>query len=608
MRLICALAFWGMISVSSAMAQPADSLLPPTTKSFLCADDYPTFRQEFDKTQYGKMYADPIATPFLSSLADQWQERFAPGSQRLGIRFDDLSEVGGKEVCLAAIQPKNEPKAHAQVWLIDASGKIAAANALLAREGAKLVKERFVRSSQKEGAVALTVYTQPAAAGAAPVQVVHILHGNRLIVANHLETAVLLVKRLSAPSAENLAGVKAYQESMKRAKAASAGVVPHLRWFREPLGLMEVRRAARGGLRPRRRDRLEVLRRQGFNGIQGEGGYLFCAPPSVPTADIVYKGYVYAPPPFKLAARMLNFPNGGPIPAPAWVPDDVAQYMSFNWMLRDAFEYSKTLIDDWNAEMGLFDDILESLRTDPSGPKINVRQAIVAHLGTKAHYLTDYVVPPAPGTDWTKAERWLLAFETTNEAAARAGIDQLFRNDPQAKKHEHDGIRIYELEDDADNQANRGGRAAPRQRPAERRPNRTMLVAHGHLMIASHVDYAIKLLSKAKAGQTLGSQAEYHATSKELNTIGAGQDSFHYFARTQKSYRVDYENMKRGTMNKSESQLARMLNEMFDDPNQKPLDGSKMPEFSAVEKYFRPSGAWVRSESDGWQVNGFLLP
>jgi hypothetical protein len=58
--------------------------------------------------------------------------------------------------------------------------------------------------------------------------------------------------------------------------------------------------------------------------------------------------------------------------------------------------------------------------------------------------------------------------------------------------------------------------------------------------------------------------------------------------------------------------LARLLNAMLGPKEegavrQQEIDGSKLPEFELVKKYFGPGGAFVQSEDDGWSMVGCLL-
>src|SRR4029078_8806326 len=99
----------------------------------------------------------------------------------------------------------------------------------------------------------------------------------------------------------------------------------------------------------------------------------------------------------------LRFPNGGDLEPQAWVPRELATYISFNLEIRPAFEYSKTLVNAIAGEE-VFDDGIEGLKVDENGPQIDIRADLLAHLGTRVTVVSDYELPITP-----KSERAFVA-------------------------------------------------------------------------------------------------------------------------------------------------------------------------------------------------------
>src|SRR4029077_4141093 len=94
---------------------------------------------------------------------------------------------------------------------------------------------------------------------------------------------------------------------------------------------------------------------------------------------------------------------------------DVATYLSFNWKMREAFEYASTFADAYIGDEGAFEEIWSSLENDPNGPKINIRKELLDYLGTRATLLTDVKLPVD-----TKSERLLSLIELKDAAATAA--------------------------------------------------------------------------------------------------------------------------------------------------------------------------------------------
>ena len=159
---------------------------------------------------------------------------------------------------------------------------------------------------------------------------------------------------------------------------------------------------------------------------------------------------IYAPPvaghehskeKYELAARMLNFPAGGNLEPQAWVPAHVATYNTFNWDIQTAFNSCESLVDELMAEKGVFHDVLDSLKNDPQGPKVDIAKDLVGNLKSRVTIITDYQLPIGP-----KSERILFAVETGNEAAVAEAIAKTMKGD--ARRREFEGHVIWEVTDE----------------------------------------------------------------------------------------------------------------------------------------------------------------
>ncbi len=65
-------------------------------------------------------------------------------------------------------------------------------------------------------------------------------------------------------------------------------------------------------------------------------------------------------------------------------------------------------------------------------------------------------------------------------------------------------------------------------------------------------------------------------------------------------------------MPESESLLGKLLNAILGEgkegvPRAPRIDGSKLPDYEQVRRYFGPAGLWVTSEPNGWFISGFTL-
>jgi hypothetical protein len=73
--------------------------------------------------------------------------------------------------------------------------------------------------------------------------------------------------------------------------------------------------------------------------------------------------------------------------------------------------------------------------------------------------------------------------------------------------------------------------------------------------------------------------------------------------------------MRHGKMPQAETMLAKFLNNMLTTEVEREegtirkqrIDGSRLPDFESVRRYFGPAGRAIRSEHDGWIYTDALL-
>jgi hypothetical protein len=144
-------------------------------------------------------------------------------------------------------------------------------------------------------------------------------------------------------------------------------------------------------------------------------------------------------------------------------------------------------------------------------------------------------------------------------------------------------------------------------------PHAAVTAAHGHLLIASHLDFLLKILPQLAQREQLARDVDYRLVNSTLLKFAPPEHCVESFSRTDEEYRPTYELIKLGKMPESETMLARILNAIAG-PTKKGvvrkqrINGSQMPDFQIVRRYLGPAGLEVTSEANGWFVKGFMLP
>jgi hypothetical protein len=70
--------------------------------------------------------------------------------------------------------------------------------------------------------------------------------------------------------------------------------------------------------------------------------------------------------------------------------------------------------------------------------------------------------------------------------------------------------------------------------------------------------------------------------------------------------------IRQGRMPEAETRMGKLLNNVLGDGKEgsvrkQEIDGSKLPDFETVRRYFGPGGMSVVSEEEGWSLTGFTM-
>ena len=431
-----------------AAGRPSETLLPETTEGFIAISNVDVLSEHWNKTQLGHLMALPVMQPASKDIRRQLDERWSNIHERLGLGLDDLKGVPGGDVGLGLIAPA--PGKAALAIVADVTGKLPQAKEALQKVTATQLQRGAKRSEIKveacpdpvirfdlpvpeeekearqstlrggEKSAAATGESKTAAAEPADHQAFYCLTGHLLVATDSFDVLKGVLARAGGNQNGSLAERKGFQTVMERCRKDSGETQPQVRWFICPLGYAEAARAATPADRRRKgKSVLEVLRNQGVAAVKGVGGFLDFASEGY---EMVHRTAVCAPLPYEKSMKMLVLPNGADLAPQPWVPRDIATYTSFYFDIANAFEYFGSLFDELfgEGERGAWEDVKQSLKSDPSGPQIDLRDDLIKHLGQRVSVFTDYQLPIT-----TTSERLLVAIESDQPQGGRCGHRQV---------------------------------------------------------------------------------------------------------------------------------------------------------------------------------------
>jgi hypothetical protein len=588
-------------------------------------------QQHFDQTQFGQMLDDGVMEDFRKSLDTQIRDKFGDLTNRLGFTYDDLDGVIAGELALAIIDRPEKEEASLAI-LMDVTGRDAAVKNYLAAVEKRLTASGGVKQEIEAGDTTLTTYLIPAKNGKdEPIETVYFQRDNVLVGINGREEAQAMLKRFAGSPTDNLQSQPAFQATMAKLQTASGSLQPEIRLYADPFGLTYALRTLDKAARLREdKDLAKILQDQGFDAIQGVGGYVNMLPDA--DSEVVYRAAVYAPPAkgmendplrWNLAMRMLQMPNVADLTPQSWVPRMCARYATYNVDVLNAFDHFGTLFDAIEGHKDAFKTSMEGIEQDAYGPRVNVRDELVAHMGSRISLVTDYSMPIS-----VNSERSLIAIEAKEEAKLADTIQRIMEKEPDIERREFgnfviwervpEDVSIQELSIDAPGLTPLSIDEPAAEDDSEEEhvlPNSAVCVAYGQLMIASDIKYLEYLLQGFGQREMLVNSGDYEMVSARMDQLAPGPRCGWSFVRTDEAFRPTYELIRQGRMPESKTMFGKFLNRMLTTEVEKEegvlrkqkLDGSELPSFEAVRRYFGPAGRVLKSDADGWLLTGTVL-
>ena len=586
----------------------ADSILPQTTAFHLSIGDLPELSEKWRNTQLGRLAHEPELKVFADDLAEQVAKNVSL-LPRVGLTWSTLQQSSFQQVDWAIVQPAGDPLQVAVVLIADCGSNADASAAFVQQLFATFEAQGAGIVSRAADEHHLHQIQWPAAAQyERGKEAFFVVFPNSQIIACDNEVVVQEMLVQMHGGRDRLRDLECYQGIL--ANVGEAGHVGcDLNWFARPFAFAEAIRAANGGRKKRSRDLLKVLPRQGFGAIQAVGG-ISCF--DYDKFDSLHHVFVHAPGSggklptpdgerFELAARMLSFLNVSDHTPPPFVSDNATVFVSFQAKLREAFEYSESLVNDM-AAADVFQDMLHAIEQDPAGPQVNLRDEFIDYLGTRV------CVTSAPGSSDEPTGRLGVAIEVTDSEAVAKAIHKMMVGDPNATRIEHRDVTLWEVIDVSAAPVDDGFADFGFDDPAfdegadetKLFPTKVYFVSQGHLFVTSSIDAAKQLADTANQGHSLAESELYRKIDSTLKELGAGLDSFRFFTHTQKAYEVAYERLRATKDIDPFADFGLLMDKLL-------LDGSDLPPFSQLRTSCSASGMYVRSHDDGWRIVGCTL-
>lgn len=594
--------------------KPAYELLPNDTQAAVWIRSADELLAQWDRTELAKLTADEKIAPFFREKRQEIEKRFMEAGWRLNVKPDDLGEYSTGQVALGWTQKVDVRKPYAIILIADVDDDPVLNARMLKRfdEQLKQQKVQAQKSTLPYQDVVITKYVLPSRPGEFLQQDSFIAVVNGQLLASDDEAMIkqLIDRAKGRLNDRNLASDQLFQKSRQLAKVSGEG---NVEYFIRPIGFAKVIRSIAGSRSKSNTDLLAALEKQGFAGILS-----ICGEMKVGGADmdIEHHGYVYATKPFVQSARILDFPNQASNAIPNFIGENIAAMTVINWNASEAFWSAEGIVDELAGTEGVFNEVIEGIKSDPNGPRIDIRNVL-------PNFTNDiYSVSDAKeGEADVDSRRNMIAFRLKNPADMAKVLDQAMSNEPDAEQLDFSGHSIWQVvhrEDDInlsefDDFGAPPAAAAPAEQPWL---SNWAITVHGdYLIFASHVELIQESITRgvSVAESPLLQTEDYQRVVQALKDhFGDAEACGWRILRPKQAYRVNYELFRKGELRRSQSMLASLLDRLLqnkeeqDDKDQK-ISGEGLPDFEEIEQYLQPGGFRIQSTSDGWLFEGMIL-
>jgi hypothetical protein len=291
--------------------------------------------------------------------------------------------------------------------------------------------------------------------------------------------------------------------------------------------------------------------------------------------------------------------------------------------LLTAFDHFGSLFDALEGHKDAFKTSMEGIEKDLYGPQVNIRDELIAHMGQRVTLIADYATPIS-----VKSERSVIAIEAKDEAKLADTIRRIMEKEPDVERREigefvvwervPEKMEVEELSFEAPSLSplDESTSAADDEEGEEHiMPNSAVCVAMGQMFMGSDIKYLEELLTNVGKREALTSAVDYQKVEALLNGSAPAERCGWSFVRTDEAFRPEYELIRQGRMPESQTMLGRTLNRALTTEVEKEegilrkqkLDGSDLPNFEMVRRYFGPAGRMLHAEKDGWLLTGAVL-
>lgn len=429
---------WLPINCSSGSAAGADDLvarLPLNSQLVLVTDDLHATCQAMQKTDLGAKICGKEFAPLVAALRKA--DRAAPLYIRpwFGLDWPDLATHRGPATLTVFTQTDGAP---AIALVFAGAPNSPQSQAILKSASEYLAGNKWTSKKWAKQGGTFTTFESPE--GNRAIQRLTWFEGDAIFGIATTDLAATTI--VAAPASATLDQTSARKHLSSAAERSSSAEV---RLFAQPLPLWNALRKMRG-TKPQGRDYLITAQRLGLSGIPEVGGR-FAFDQNESQFESTFE--LIATRPYLKAMRALKMKPGPMMPLPVWIDDRAERVTMWRWDFAEAIRAIGSVFDEISYPGpdgdGLFDQMIESLATDPEGPKIDLRKDLFPLLGPHFTEAT-FELTASPGE--LPQSVTLTEVECVKDKQVAAILKSYVAGDAEVKAEKIAGYDVWSTDDD----------------------------------------------------------------------------------------------------------------------------------------------------------------
>ncbi len=560
-----------------AAAQTADTkvlsnqILPKDTYFYMSMPSVEGFKESFEKSSGGRLFADPALEEFkaevTNALSSEMQDSLSKVHDALGLTVDELMAIPTGEVTLAVSKASSNKMG--LILFLDYGSHESEVQGLLEKASAALnnVDELEAANVEHDG-TELTMYTVTSdVAKQTPLakEFGWFLKDERLVVSNSSALLKLTLDNWAGGSEKTLKNNSVYAYIMEKCESTpGAGLMTT---YVDPVGMFTALvqtgslgpNGAAAGMAIGFFPTLGINQLKGIGSSGEMGGDEF---------EGVSRSFLYCEQPPQGAMQVFQLDIVDAVP-PSWVKEDASVWMATKWKAGEAYAAVETLFDMFQGA-GAFESHIESLSTQ--GPQVHIKNDVIDQLDGRMQM----VMSPGDRTSKATSDDMLFAIGVKDDQAFGDLLSKL-TSDPNfpGESRELNGATVYDIEP----------------------PNGQKIsfaVANNQLLIAVGGNQLEQALRNDNDVRPLADSDDFKAVSEHFPEGALAVT----FSRPAEQYRRLYDMLRDGDATENFPGMEDLFSK---------IDFSKLPAFEVIEKYMAPTGGYWVGDENGVLMEQFSL-